>query len=178
MEMKKFGMILASLALFFSLSTGVTAQAASQNLSTTNAVKIAANASNHFWNALHGSKGNLCTQKTFNYKGTQYSYLCQDFNTKSKLVSYLSETFTNSAIQKGLTNYRYITYNGKLARPVGDGFSMLEWNKAKAKLTYQRADVRSYQFTVPTVDGGSVKRTVTFYKSGSQWKVNKFDAVL
>jgi len=55
---------------------------------------------------------------------------------------------------------------------------MLEWNKAKAKLTYQRADVRSYQFTVPTVDGGSVKRTVTFYKSGSQWKVNKFDAVL
>ncbi|MEK1832190.1 hypothetical protein AAAC51_34725 [Priestia megaterium] len=61
--MKKFGIILASLALFFSLSTGVTAQAASQNLSTTNAVKIAANASNHFWNALHGSKGNLCTQK-------------------------------------------------------------------------------------------------------------------
>ena len=38
--MKKFGIILASLALFFSLSTGVTAQATSQNLSTTNAVKL------------------------------------------------------------------------------------------------------------------------------------------
>ncbi|MFJ8265456.1 DL-endopeptidase inhibitor IseA family protein [Peribacillus asahii] len=175
--MKKFAVIVVSVILFGILSTGVTANTTSQNLSDANAIKIANNASIHFWNALHGYKNTSCLQKTFTYKGTQYSYLCKEFNTKDKLVKYLSETFTNSAIQKGLKDYRYITYKGKLARPVGDGFGMLEWKKAKVKLIDKKQNVRSYKFTVPTVDGGSVKRTVTFYKSGSKWKVNKFDAV-
>lgn len=68
-------------------------------------------------------------------------------------------------------------YKGKLARPVGDGFGMLEWKKAKVKLIDQKRNTRSYRFTVPTVDGYIVKRSVTFYKSGSKWKVNNFDAV-
>ncbi|MDQ7863975.1 DL-endopeptidase inhibitor IseA family protein [Peribacillus frigoritolerans] len=42
-------------------------------------------------------------KKTFNYKGTEYSYLCQEFNTKDKLTTYLAETFTNNAVEKGLT---------------------------------------------------------------------------
>lgn len=93
------------------------------------------------------------------------------------MTAYLVETFTNNAVEKGLTKYNYITHKGKLARPVGDGFSMLEWEKAKIKLAYQKQNVRSYNLTVPTVDGESVKRTVTFYKAGSAWKVNQFDAV-
>jgi iseA protein len=175
--MKKFAFLVLSVLLFCTLSTGATAKTASQDLSDANAIKIANNASIHFWNALHGYRNSPCSQKTFTYKGIQYSYLCQEFNTKDKLVKYLSETFTDSAVKKGLTNYKYITYKGKLARPVGDGFSMLEWKKAKVKLVDQKRNVRSYRFTVPAVDGDSVKRTVTFYKSGSKWKVNKFDAV-
>ncbi|CAH0155055.1 hypothetical protein SRABI96_00811 [Peribacillus sp. Bi96] len=176
--MKKFsGMLLSIIILFFTLSSGVTAQTTSQNLSDTNALKIADNASKHFWNALHGYKSRSCSQKTFNYKGTEYSYLCQEFNTKDKLADYLAETFTNNAVEKGLSKYKYITHKGKLARPIGDGDGMLEWKKAKIKLVYQKLNVRSYNLTVPTVDGESVKRTVTFYKSGSTWKVNQFDAV-
>ncbi|MDQ0217659.1 hypothetical protein ELQ35_12890 [Peribacillus cavernae] len=175
--MKKFAVIILSFILFCTISTGVSAHSSAQNLSNTNAIKIANNASTHFWNALHGYKNTSCTQKTFNYKGKQYSYLCKEFNTKDKLVTYLSEKFTNNSIQKGLNKYNYITYNGKLARAVGDGSSMLTWSKAKVKLVYQRPNVRSYTFTVPTVEGDSVKRTVTFYKSGSKWKVNQFDAV-
>ncbi|WP_057915430.1 IseA DL-endopeptidase inhibitor family protein [Peribacillus muralis] len=172
------GMLLSIIILIFTtLSTGATAQTTSQNLSDTNALKIADNASKHFWNALHGYTNRPCTQKTFTYKGTEYSYLCQEFNTKDKLVTYLGETFTNNAVEKGLTNYRYITYKGKLARPVGDGDGMLEWKKAKIKLIHQKQNVRSYNLTVPTVDGDSVKRSVTFYKSGATWKVNQFDAV-
>lgn len=171
-------MLLSIIVLIFTtLSTGATAQTTSQNLSDTNALKIADNASKHFWNALHGYTNRPCTQKTFSYKGTEYSYLCQEFNTKDKLVTYLGETFTNNAVEKGLTNYRYITYKGKLARPVGDGDGMLEWKKAKIKLIHQKQNVRSYNLTVPTVDGDSVKRSVTFYKSGATWKVNQFDAV-
>ncbi|KWW20484.1 MULTISPECIES: IseA DL-endopeptidase inhibitor family protein [Peribacillus] len=175
--MNKISGMLLSIILFFTLSTGATAQTTSQNLSDTNALKIADNASKHFWNALHGYKNRSCTQKTFNYKGTEYSYLCQEFNTKDKLVTYLGETFTNNAIEKGLTNYHYITHKGKLARPVGDGDGMLEWKKSKIKSVQQKQNVRTYNLTVPTVDGDSVKRTVTFYKSGSTWKVNQFDAV-
>lgn len=177
LEMKKIGLVLSSIAMFFALSTGATAQTNSQTLTNANAIKIAASASDHFWNALHGYKKTPCTQGTFNYKGTPYTYLCPEFDTKAELTNYLSETFTNNAVEKGLTKYSYITYNSKLAHPVGDGFSMLEWTKAKAKLVYQTSTVRSYEFTVPTVDGATVKRTVTFYKAGTQWKVNKFDAV-
>ncbi|MES1040130.1 IseA DL-endopeptidase inhibitor family protein [Peribacillus simplex] len=175
--MKKFLGVLLSVILFFTLSGQVTAKTTSQNLSDANALKIADNASKHFWNALHGYKTLSCSQKTFNFKGTEYSYLCQEFNTKDKLTTYLAETFTNNAVEKGLTKYNYMIHKGKLARPVGDGFSMLEWKKAKIKLVYQKQNVRSYNLTVPTVDGESVKRTVTFYKSGSTWKVNQFDAV-
>ncbi|TYR80649.1 hypothetical protein FZC66_09760 [Priestia megaterium] len=173
--MKKVSFILMSIILFFTLSTGTAA--ASASLSNAQAVKIAANASDHFWNALHGYKQTPCVQKTFKYKGLDYSYLCKEFDTKTKLSKYLSEVYTNSAINTGLTKYKFITYNGKLARPIGDGGSMLEWNKSKVKLTYQRSNVRSYEFTVPDVEGGTVKRKVTFYKSGSQWKINQFDAV-
>ncbi|MGN7393669.1 IseA DL-endopeptidase inhibitor family protein [Peribacillus frigoritolerans] len=172
---KLLGMLLSIIILFFTLSGPVTAKTTS--LSDANALKIADNASKHFWNALYGYKTRSCSQKTFNYKGTEYSYLCQEFNTKDKLTAYLAETFTNNAVEKGLTKYNYITHKEKLARPVGDGFSMLEWKKAKIKLVYQKQNVRSYNLTVPTVDGESVKRTVTFYKSGSTWKVNQFDAV-
>ncbi|RFU65035.1 IseA DL-endopeptidase inhibitor family protein [Peribacillus glennii] len=175
--MKRLKAILFSAIFVCTLTTEVSAQAASQNLTTANAVKIAYKASNHYWNSLHGYKSRSCSQKSFQYKGIAYSYLCPEFNTKNKLVEYLSETFTNTAIQKGLTNYKYITYKGKLARPLGDGGSMLEWRKAKAKLVYQKQNVRSYHFTVPDVEGGSVKRTVTFYKTGTGWKVNRFDAV-
>ena len=176
--MKKFsGVLLSIIILFFTLSGQVTAKTTSQNLSDANALKIADNASKHFWNALHGYKTRSCSQKTFNYKGTEYSYLCEEFNTKDKLTTYLAETFTNNAVEKGLNKYSYITHKGKLARPIGDGDSMLEWRKAKIKLVYQKTNVRSYNLTVPTVDGDSVKRTVTFYKSGSTWKVNQFDAV-
>ncbi|MDM5358955.1 IseA DL-endopeptidase inhibitor family protein [Peribacillus sp. ACCC06369] len=176
--MKKFsGILLSIIILFFTLSAQVTAQTTSQNLSNVNALKIADNASKHFWNALHGYTNRSCSQKTFNYKGTEYSYLCQEFNTKAKLTNYLAETFTNNAVEKGLNKYNYITHKGKLARPIGDGDSMLLWKKAKIKLVYQKLNVRSYNLTVPTVDGESVKRTVTFYKSGSKWKVNQFDAV-
>ncbi|MGE7185503.1 IseA DL-endopeptidase inhibitor family protein [Peribacillus sp. NPDC006672] len=176
--MKKFlSLLLSIIIISFTLSAQVTAQTTSQNLSDANALKIADNASKHFWNALHGYKNRSCSQKTFTYKGTEFSYICQEFNTKDKLTNYLEETFTNNAIDKGLTKYNYITHKGKLARPIGDGDSMLEWRKAKIKLAYQKTNVRSYNLTVPTVDGDSVKRTVTFYKSGSTWKVNQFDAV-
>ncbi|PLT33157.1 IseA DL-endopeptidase inhibitor family protein [Bacillus sp. V5-8f] len=175
--MKRLTAILLSILFLCSLSSGVSADSSAQNLSAANAIKIADNASTRYWNALHGYISRSCLQKSFHYKGMEYSYICPEFNTKDKLVKYLSATFTISAIQKGLTNYKYITYKGNLARPVGDGYGMLEWKKAKAKLVYQRSNVRSYLFTVPDVEGGSVKRTVTFYKTSSGWKVNKFDAV-
>ncbi|MDQ7863976.1 hypothetical protein RCO48_31555 [Peribacillus frigoritolerans] len=62
--MKKFlGMLLSIIILFFTLSGPVTAKTTS--LSDANALKIADNASKHFWNALHGYKSRSCSQKNF-----------------------------------------------------------------------------------------------------------------
>ena len=66
--MKKIGLVLSSIAIFFTLSTGVTAQTTSPTLTDANAVKIAASASNHFWSALHGYKTNHVQNVHLNIK--------------------------------------------------------------------------------------------------------------
>lgn len=175
--MKRFGLILSVVALSFTLHTHATAKTTAETLSTNNAITLAADGSEHFWNALHGSKDNSCTPRTFDYKDAGYVYLCEEFDTKEKLSNYLNETFTNGSIEQGLKDYDYMTYNGKLAHPIGDGFSMLDWDHATAKLVKKQGSTRTFEFTVPTVDGDSVKRHVTFAAVGSQWKITTFDVV-
>lgn len=179
--MKKwFASLLACLALF-TFSIGASAATTSGDLTSTKAKKIALTARDHYWSVMSGHnpkvKKTTCPKGSFNYKGTDYRYLCSEFNTKTKVVKYLNEVFTLNAIDKGFKKYRFVVYKGKMAQPNADSGSLLEWNKAKVKLIYQRKDVKLYQFTVPYGNKETSKQNVTFVKVKGKWQINAFDAV-
>lgn len=64
-----------------------------------------------------------------------------------------------------------------MAQPNADGGSLLQWNKAKAKLIYSRKDIRQFEFTVPYGEKQHEKKKVTFVKVRGKWQINAFDAV-
>ncbi|MFJ5963252.1 IseA DL-endopeptidase inhibitor family protein [Bacillus sp. NPDC093026] len=180
--MKKLFVFLTAVMLMISLQT--TTLAASKkpaDLTNKEALHIALNAREHFWSAMSGYKITEhpdYTLKTFTYKGMTYNYLSKTFDTKKKLNSYLSQVFTKKAITHGLSDYQFIVHQGKMAVPVGDGDNLLNWDKATPKLVSKKNTIRTYEFTVPTLDGRKVKRTVTYEKVQKHWKVTKIDAVI
>jgi iseA protein len=181
-EMKKLFTILLTAVALFTFSIGASAQTTSGDLTSSKAIKLALSAREHYWSVMNGhnlkAKNSTCTSKTFTYKGTDYRYFCSEFNTKAKLVKYENEIFTLNAIEKGIKKYHFIIYKGKLAQPNADGGSLLEWDKAKAKLVYKKNDVRLYQFTVPYGEKVEYdKRNVTFVKVRGHWQINAVDAV-
>lgn len=179
--MKKFISLIFMVAALFTFSIGASAKSFSKNdLTNSQALKLAVSAQEHYWNVSIGMNTKLPHKdgemKNFMYKGTEYRYFSQEFGTKKKLVTYMNEVYTLNAIEKAFKKYRFITYKGKLAQPNADGGSLLEWNKAKVKLLYQRKDVRLYQFTVPYGKEYS-KNNVTFVKVHNKWLINNVDAV-
>ncbi|MEK5335523.1 IseA DL-endopeptidase inhibitor family protein [Bacillus sp. FSL M8-0166] len=180
--MKKLFVLLTAIMLMISLQT-TTLAASKKSAALTNkeALHIALDAREHFWSAMSGYKIKEHSDyklKSFSYKDMTYNYLSKTFDTKKKLNSYLSEVFTKDAIKHGLKDYQFIVHKGKMAVPVGDGDNMLNWEKATPKLVSKKQTIRTYEFTVPTLDGRKVKRTVTYEKVQNNWKVTKIDAVI
>lgn len=180
-NMKKILVLIMAAFMLFTFSTGVSASS-NQELTNSQAKKLALSARQHYWDVMNGhifnEKDSICSNKFFTYKKTEYRYFCSELDTKKELVGYLNEVFTLNAINKGMKKYRFIEYKGKMAQPNADGGSLLEWEKAKGKLIYSRKDVRLYQFTVPYGDPVQYeKQKVTFVKVKGKWKINAIDAV-
>lgn len=179
--MKKIFLLFLTAVALFTFSFGASAQSTS-DLTSSKAKQLTLSARQHYWDTMNGhilkAKNTKCSSTTFNYKGMDYRYFCSEIDTKVKLVKYLNEVFTLNAINKGFKKYKFIEYKGKLAQPNADGGSLLEWDKAKAKLIYQRKNIRLYEFAVPY--GETVqyeKRKVTFVKVRGKWQINEIDAV-
>jgi hypothetical protein len=65
-----------------------------------------------------------------------------------------------------------MSYKGKMAVPVGDGDNLLGWDKATIKLISQKNNTRTYEFSVPALDGSvTAKRKITFVKEDNKWKI-------
>lgn len=179
--MKKIFIVFLTAVSLFTFSIGTSAQSTG-NLTSSKAKQMTLSARQHYWDTMNGHilkvENSKCSLKSFKYKGMDYRYFCSELNTKKKLVKYLNEVFTLNAINKGMKKYKFIEYKGKLAQPNADSGSILEWEKATAKLIYQRKDIRLYEFTVP-LDGTvqDEKRKVTFVKVKGKWKINSIDAV-
>lgn len=184
-NLKRLFIVFMTAISLFAFSIGASAQTTSGDLTSTKAMKLALSAREHFWSVMSGHnvkvKNSTCSAKSFQYKGQYYRYFCSEFSTKTKLVKYMNEAYTLNSIDKAFKKYHFIEYKGKMAQPDADGGSLADWKNAKAKLIYQRKDVRQYQFTVPVpVDNKIVenfKQNVTFVKVRGQWQINAFDAV-
>jgi len=179
--MKKLVSFIFCFALLFSANGAVFAQS-SNDFSSSQALNFVKSARIHYWNVMNGhntlEKHSNCPTTSFNYNGTDYRYFCSEFNTKNKLLKYMGEVFTLNASEKAFKKYKFIEYKGNLAQPNGDSGSILEWEKSKVKLIYQRKNIRLFEFTVPYGDYKMYeRRNITFVKISNQWKLNSFDDV-
>ncbi|OMI28471.1 hypothetical protein BTA31_07970 [Bacillus haynesii] len=182
--MKK--LIVCLLAVLLILPAGASLAVKNQtsgNLTNKQVMQMTLQAREHFWNTMSGhnpkAKNSTCQSKTFEYRGLPYTYMCSEFSTKAKLTDYLTPVFTKDAIKKGFEKYNIMSYKGKMAVPVGDGDNLLGWDKAKIKLISQKNNTRTYEFSVPALDGSvTAKRKITFVKEDNKWKINQLDAAI
>jgi iseA protein len=180
-NMKKMIILIMAAFALFSFCTGVTASS-TKDLTSSQAKELVLSARQHYWDVMNGhilnEKNSKCSSEFFKYKNTEYRYFCSELDTKKELVNYLNEVFTLNAISKGIKKYKFIEYKGKMAQPNADGGSLLEWEKAKGKLIYQRKDIRLFQYSVPYGDPVQyAKQKVTFVKVKGKWQINAIDAV-
>lgn len=116
---------------------------------------------------------------TFTLSGQTYRYLSQDIGTRSKLLSYLMETYTKQASETFIQK-NFVQNNGKMAQLQADGGSLLEFDRATAKMISMTDTSRVYRLTVPYVDNAQpVERVmVKFALVDGQWKINTAPHVL
>ncbi|MFT4416603.1 NlpC/P60 family protein [Fredinandcohnia humi] len=92
--------------------------------------------------------------KSFTYKNQIYRYLAADIDTKAELVNKLTKLITPEYAEQYMKAKGLIVHEGKLAQPEADGGSILQWNKAVAKLISSKGNERIYKLTVPLGDTG------------------------
>ncbi|WP_017812118.1 DL-endopeptidase inhibitor IseA family protein [Paenibacillus shenyangensis] len=116
---------------------------------------------------------------TFTLSGQTYRYLSQDIGTRSKLLAYLMETYTKQASETFIQK-NFVQNNGKMAQLQADGGSLLEFDRATAKMISMTDTSRVYRLTVPYVDNAQpVERVmVKFALVDRQWKINTAPHVL
>ncbi|WP_052714150.1 DL-endopeptidase inhibitor IseA family protein [Paenibacillus dauci] len=116
---------------------------------------------------------------TFTLSGQTYRYLSQDIGTRSKLLAYLMETYTKQASETFIQK-NFVQNNGKMAQLQADGGSLLEFDRATAKMISMTDTSRVYRLTVPYVDNAQpVERVmVKFALVDGQWKINTAPHVL
>ncbi|MBE4909602.1 hypothetical protein IMZ08_16235 [Bacillus luteolus] len=112
--------------------------------------------------------------KTFMKDGVEYRYVSKDIGTKEELIAFLEKTFTPKVAKDFWNQSGYIVHNGKVAQPNADGGSLLNWEKARMKLSRETENVKEYECVVPL--GGMPQHeviTVVFKKTDTGWKIDR-----
>ncbi|MDA1475860.1 IseA DL-endopeptidase inhibitor family protein [Bacillus changyiensis] len=181
--MKKLMLCLIGAMLFLPNSSTAMKNQHSTDLTKKQVIIKTLQAREHFWNIMMGHnpkiKHSTCQTETVEYHHLPYMYMCSEFSTKEKMTQYLAPIFTKKAIKEGFEKYKIVSYKGKMIVPVGDGSNLLSWENSSFKLISKKGNIRTYEFTVPSLDGtGSIKRKITFIKENHKWKMNQLDAVM
>ncbi|WP_313894086.1 DL-endopeptidase inhibitor IseA family protein [Psychrobacillus sp.] len=87
--------------------------------------------------------------KTFPLNGYTYRFLSSKIDTKSKLMTYLTQSMTQSAAEQFIKDRGIIEYKGKLAQIDADGGSTAIWAKATAEFMKTDKNTMFYRVTVP-----------------------------
>ncbi|WP_442596798.1 DL-endopeptidase inhibitor IseA family protein [Neobacillus sp. D3-1R] len=117
--------------------------------------------------------------QTFTYGGKTYRYLSSSIDTRNELLNYLKHSLTHTAAEQFIKSRGIIEYNGRLAQIEADGGSLLQWDKATAKLVKSEDSKQIYQLIVP-VGNTTEKQTfiveLQFVKEVG-WRISKEPAL-
>lgn len=136
-------------------------------------IKMVNDAFNKYWYVTAGGKQQGGLIESFTLNGTDYRYLGTDLNTKSKLVNYLSESYTSDAVQAYLKRAKILEHNGKMVQPNADGGSLANYKLARVVESSNNGQSGKYVIRVPI--GSSLifeYSDVEFQKTESGWKIS------
>ncbi|MFB3167420.1 DL-endopeptidase inhibitor IseA family protein [Neobacillus sp. 179-C4.2 HS] len=111
----------------------------------------------------------------FTYKGTNYRFMAEEFNSKGKIVQYLEEVYTTELANRIYGVLDCIQYENKLAQPIKDSSTNLLWQEAQIATIKQINDTtRNIQFKVAINSKGSpIYRFFNIeFKYENGWKLN------
>ncbi|MDO7906346.1 DL-endopeptidase inhibitor IseA family protein [Paenibacillus sp. JX-17] len=124
--------------------------------------------------------GGYTMGETFMLNGQEYRYLSEDIGTTAKLIKYLTSVYTDTAAKQFAGKY-VVEVNGRLAQLNADGGSLLQFDRATAKMLSMTDVKRSYLLTVPYAAEAKLpnaKLPVNFEKVGSFWRISTAPHVL
>ncbi len=117
------------------------------------------------------SGGSDMVYETFEYEGHPYFYMGESLESWEKLRAYLSDIYTNEAIDLFIENTAIIEHEGRLAHPDAAGGTLVNWSDAEVlsiedengRKTFElEASYDVYTETVP----------FTFVLEHGAWKLN------
>jgi len=130
---------------------------------------LALRAREMFWNV----RNNGVYDKPFTKDGLDYVFLEEDLDTEQKLFGYLQTEFTLEAAKTYLQQSGLIEVDGKLAKAIADGGSILNWEKAKVVSIKEDENNLNVLWLVPYGESYEVDMIETnFKKEASGWKLN------
>jgi len=138
-----------------------------------NVIKMVSEAVKKYWYVTSGGKMPNGLIETFPFNGLDYRYMGADLNTKSKLVQYLSDSYTLDSIQSYMKRAKIVEHKGKLAQPNADGGSIAVYPKAMIVQSSGNGTVEKFDLKVPL--GASLIYEfihIEFQKTESGWKIS------
>ncbi|MGE5703143.1 MAG: DL-endopeptidase inhibitor IseA family protein [Clostridia bacterium] len=113
------------------------------------------------------------TTKAFVFKEIPYVYLNDAFSTKEKIVAAFEQVYTKEASSFYFDQAGFELYQNKVAVVDGDFGSLLDWEKAKVSLSFERPSTKTYLFTVPLGDTGESQEAYVTVKlvPNAGWKI-------
>ena len=136
-------------------------------------IKMVSEAFNKYWYVTAGGKPQEGIIESFTLNGIDYRYMGTDLNTKSKLVNYLSESYSSDAVQAYLKRAKIIEHKGKMVQPNADGGSLANYHNSKVVESTNNGQSGKYVLRVPI--GSSLifeYSDVEFQKTESGWKIS------
>jgi hypothetical protein len=110
--------------------------------------------------------------KTISINDSEFRYLGKDLDTNSKLMDYLSNIYTNEAIQSFKNKAKIFEYFGKLVQPNADIGSLLNYNLAEVIQKKDNGNEKEFDVKVPL--GNSYNFEVIhigFQKNENGWRI-------
>ncbi|MCP3776601.1 IseA DL-endopeptidase inhibitor family protein [Paenibacillus sp. MZ04-78.2] len=145
-----------------------------EKLNEKDALALRNKAANHYFNVLDGGTDRTAQQKSTPLTEDYFYNFCDDLDTIDKLTAYLEEVFTKEITADFIKTSDFKMINNKLSYPSLGWGSLSDWEKAAVKLKADEGNVKTFEFTVPSVEESMNDETVSLeYKYVPQkgWRV-------
>lgn len=136
------------------------------------AIQKVREAARQYWYVIGGGEYPNGKIETVSVNNNEYRYLGRDLDTQSKLVNYLSSSFTASAINSFMEKKTIFEFFGKLIQPNVDGGSLLNYDRAEVVQKKDKGNEMEIDLKVPVGDTNSFEFVhISFQKTENGWRI-------